>query len=113
VWIDRQGRVLVCDRENDRVQVFTQDGEFVSTWPTPLIGPAVFYIDDEDIVYIPEHNGGMISILTLEGERITQWGDPAYRSCHGLWVDSHRDLYVVQPIKGLKGRRVVKYVRQR
>lgn len=113
VWIDRHGRVLVCDRENDRVQVFTQDGEFVSTWPTPLIGPAVFYIDDEDIVYIPEHNGGMISILTLEGERIVQWGDPAYRSCHGLWVDSHRDLYVVQPIKGLKGRRVVKYVRQR
>jgi sugar lactone lactonase YvrE len=113
VWIDRHGRVLVCDRENDRVQVFTQDGEFVSTWPTHLIGPAVFYIDDEDIVYVPEHNGGMISILTLEGERIAQWGDPAYRSCHGLWVDSHRDLYVVQPIKGIKGRRVVKYVRQR
>lgn len=113
VWIDRHGRVLVCDRENDRVQVFTQDGAFVSTWPTHLIGPAVFYIDDEDFVYIPEHNGGMISILTLEGERIAQWGDPAYRSCHGLWVDSHRDLYVVQPIKGLKGRRVVKYVRQR
>src|SRR5262245_58525875 len=42
VWIDRRGRVLVCDRENDRVQVFDQHGAFLRVWPTRLIGPAVF-----------------------------------------------------------------------
>ena len=26
VWVDRRGRLLVADRENDRVQVFDQDG---------------------------------------------------------------------------------------
>jgi DNA-binding beta-propeller fold protein YncE len=113
VWIDRRGRVLVCDRENDRVQVFTQDGTYVSTWPAKLIGPAVFYVDDDDIVYIPEHNGGMVSILTLEGERLTQWGDPMYRSCHGIWGDSHQDIYVVQPVQGKRGRQIVKYHRHR
>jgi sugar lactone lactonase YvrE len=113
VWIDRQGRVLVCDRENDRVQIFSQAGEFLAVWPTRLIGPAMTYVDNEDIVYVPEHNGGMVSILTLEGERLAQWGDPRYRSCHGLWGDSHGDLYVVQPVPGKKGRHVVKYVRQR
>ncbi len=112
VHIDTQGRVLVCDRENDRVQVFSQQGEYISQWPTKLIGPAVFYVDEEDVVYIPEHNAGLISILTLEGERLTQWGDPMFRSCHGIAGDSHRDIYVVQPIKGLKGRRIVKYLRQ-
>ena len=112
VWIDRQGRVLVSDRENDRVQVFTQDGKFVSSWPTKLIGPALMYVDDEDIVYIPEHNGGMVSVLTLEGERLAQWGDIKYRSCHGIWVDSHKDLYVVTPGDWGKGRRVVKYSRK-
>ena len=112
VWIDRQGRVLVSDRENDRVQVFTQDGKFVSSWPTKLIGPALMYVDDEDIVYIPEHNGGMVSILNLEGERLAQWGDIKYRSCHGIWVDSHKDLYVVTPGGWGKGRRVVKYSRK-
>jgi DNA-binding beta-propeller fold protein YncE len=113
VWIDRQGRLLVCDRENDRVQIFSQAGEFLAVWPTRLIGPAMTYVDNEDIVYVPEHNGGMVSILTLEGERLAQWGDPRYRSCHGLWGDSHGDLYVVQPVPGKKGRHVVKYVRQR
>jgi streptogramin lyase len=112
VWIDNQGRVLVSDRENDRVQVFTQDGKFVSSWPTKLIGPALMFVDDEDVVYIPEHNGGMVSVLNLEGERLAQWGDIKYRSCHGIWVDSHKDLYVVTPGDWGKGRRVVKYSRK-
>jgi len=113
VWIDRRGRVLVADRENDRVQVFDQNGKLLSVWSTELIGPAFFYVDDDDVVYIPEHNGGRISILTLDGERLARWGDgPVHRSCHGIWVDSHSDLYVVQPGEWGRVRRVVKYERQ-
>ena len=113
VWVDRRGRVLVCDRENDRVQVFDQDGGVLHVWPTRLIGPAVFYVDADDVVYIPEHNGGLISVLTLDGERLAQWGDPSFRSCHGIWGDSRGDLYVVRPGAWGRTRRVVKYVRQR
>jgi len=111
VWIDRQGRVLVADRENDRVQVFAQNGEYLSTWPTKLIGPALFCVDADDVVYIPEHNGGLVSILTLEGERLAQWGSMENRSCHGIWVDSHKDLYVVMPGDWGRTRRVVKFYR--
>ena len=88
-------------------------GYMASNMNAGFIGPAVFYVDDDDIVYIPEHNGGMVSILTLEGERLTQWGDPMYRSCHGIWGDSHRDIYVVQPVQGKRGRQIVKYHRHR
>ena len=112
VWIDRHGRVLVADRENDRVQVFTQEGEHLATWPTRLIGPALFHVDEEDIVYIPEHNGGLVSILTLEGERLAQWGSELHRSCHGISLDSHRDIYVVQPGEWGRVRRVVKFIRK-
>jgi DNA-binding beta-propeller fold protein YncE len=112
VWVDRRDRVLVADRENDRVQVFDQNGKLQEVWPTELIGPAFFYVDDDDVVYIPEHNGGRISILTLDGERLARWGDgPVHRSCHGIWVDSHGDLYVVQPGEWGRVRRVVKYER--
>ena len=111
VWIDRRDRVLVADRENDRVQVFTQNGEHITTWPTKLIGPALFCVDDEDIVYIPEHNGGFISIWNLDGERLAHWGEEIHRSCHGVWVDSHKDLYVVMPGEW-RPRRVVKFTRQ-
>src|SRR5437867_3196164 len=111
VWIDRHGRVLVCDRENDRVQVFDQDGKLLHSWPTRLIGPAVFYVDADVVVYIPEHNAGRVSVLTLEGERLAGWGQPSFRSCHGIWAASHGDLYVVRPPVGGGPRRVVKHVR--
>ena len=111
VWIDRRGRLLVADRENDRVQIFDQDGRLLEVWRTELIGPAFFYVDDEDVVYIAEHNGGMISILTLDGERLARWGDPIHRSCHGIWGDSQGDIYVVQPGTWGRVRKVVKFER--
>jgi streptogramin lyase len=111
VWVTRDGRVLILDRENDRVQVFDQNGKLLKIWPTKLIGPAVIYVDAEDIVYICEHNGGLFSVLTLEGERLAQWGDPSYRSCHGIWGDSHGDLYVVRAGPWGRPRRIVKHVR--
>jgi hypothetical protein len=40
IWLDRRGRLLVADRENDRVQVFDQGGTLLEIWPTELIGPA-------------------------------------------------------------------------
>ncbi|MGE0419933.1 MAG: hypothetical protein AB7O80_24270 [Acetobacteraceae bacterium] len=111
VWIDRRGRVLVADRENDRVQLFNQNGGWLGCWPTELIGPAFFYVDQDDIVYIPEHNGGMVSVLTLDGERLARWGGPIHKSCHGIWGDSHGDIYVVQPGEWGRVRRIVKYER--
>jgi DNA-binding beta-propeller fold protein YncE len=112
VWVDRRGRLLVADRENDRVQVFDLGGTLQGIWPTELIGPAFFYVDAEDIVYIPEHNAGMVSVVTLDGERLARWGGPIHKSCHGVWGDSHGDIYIVQPGDWGRTRRVVKYQRK-
>jgi sugar lactone lactonase YvrE len=112
VWIDRRGRVLIADRENDRIQVFDQNGALLSIWPAELIGPAVLYVDADDIVYTVEHNAGMVSVLTLEGERLARWGEPAFRSCHGIWGDSNGDIYVVRAGPWGRQRRIVKHVRQ-
>ena len=113
VWVDSRGRVLVADRENDRVQVFTQDGQFISVWETELVGPAAFHVDQDDVVYVPEHNGGFFSVLNLDGERLARWGSEANRSCHGVAGDSHGDIYFVQRVEAGQGRRLVKYVRNR
>jgi DNA-binding beta-propeller fold protein YncE len=111
LWIDRRGRLLVADRENDRVQVFDQDGNLLTIWPVELIGGAFFYVDADDIVYVPEHNAGMISILTLDGERLARWGNEIHKSTHGIWCDSERNIYAVQPGEWGRIRRIVKYER--
>src|SRR4029453_18204404 len=42
IAVAADGRVFVCDRENDRIQIFSPDGEYVSEWtdtrrPTHLV----------------------------------------------------------------------------
>jgi len=32
VWAHTDGRVFVCDRENDRIQIFSPDGEYLGMW---------------------------------------------------------------------------------
>ena len=112
-WVDARGRVLIADRENDRVQVFSQDGDFIEQWPTKLIGPAVIWEDGEGVFYVAEHNGGFFSVLSPDGELIARWGDQKFRSCHGVSGDSQGSIYFVQPVsgEGSTGRRIVKYVR--
>ena len=88
VWIDAAGQVLVADRENDRVQVFDQEGGHIGEWPAELIGPAVVWMDPEGAAYVPEHNGGHLSVLDSDGNTLARWGGPEFRSCHGAAGDS-------------------------
>ncbi|MCI0440986.1 MAG: 6-bladed beta-propeller [Chloroflexi bacterium] len=113
-WVDSRGRVLIADRENNRVQVFSQEGEFLTQWPTALIGPAVVWEDGDGVCYVAEHNGGFFSVLTLDGELLARWGDAKFRSCHGAAGDSDGNIYFVQPTsgEGSTGRRIVKYIRK-
>lgn len=99
VWFDRRGRVLVVDRGNNRIQVFDPDGEFICQW-TGFLLPDDLYVDDQDIVYVAELEK-RVSILNLDGEVLARWGNeshdapsPFLGSPHGIWADSHGDLYV-------------------
>lgn len=38
ITMDHQGRVIVCDRENERLQVFDSKGAFLHEWKGPQIG---------------------------------------------------------------------------
>ena len=98
IWVDKpRNRVLVADRENDRVQIFDLEGKFITHW-TGLRRPCTVHIDDEGIVYIPELRG-FVFISDLDGNIITRFDGPYGRwphgaSAHFLFVDRHGDIYV-------------------
>ena len=100
VRVDPRNRVMVADRSNNRIQFFTLDGEYIQEWGG-LRHPDTIYIDEEDIVYIVEMDQHL-TIMTLDGDVITQWGsEPGnevpglFFACpHGVWLDSHGDMYV-------------------
>jgi DNA-binding beta-propeller fold protein YncE len=111
IWIHKS-LVYVADRENHRVQVFNLDGSHRETW-TDFIQPTDIFIDSNDIAYVAELRN-RISIADLSGKVITRWGryptaDPGmFRAPHGIWVDSHGDLYVGEV---LEGQRIQKFKR--
>ncbi len=112
VGVDRGGRVFICDREADRIQVFGPDDSFVEEW-TDLSGPSDLWIAG-DVVYVVEQlKRPGVSIWTLDGELITRWrGDSGptkglLTSSHGVCVDSQGSIYVTE----LGGDKVVKFQR--
>ena len=99
LYVDKWNRVWVADRENHRVQIFREDGRFLTQW-TDLYRPTDVRMDAEDVVYVTELPR-RISIFTLDGRLLARWGneghsaqDRLFVAPHALAVDALGDLYV-------------------
>jgi len=103
IWVDRQGTVYVCDRENNRIQVFTAMGQYVAQW-TDIHRPTDIYIDAQEIVYVSDLKP-TVTIMDKRGMVIARWDSPMG---HGLWVDSVGDIYLADVL----GKKITKYVRR-
>ena len=109
VLVDPDGKVYVCDRANRRVQIFSPDGEYITSWTDGMGGPDDISRDQDGVFYVAEQevDGGSpyVSLWQADGTLITRW---EIRHAHGLWVDSKGDIYL-----GLTTNHSVdKYVRQ-
>ena len=110
------GRIFVCDRENDRIQIFSPDGEYLAEW-TDTQRPTHLVFDAQGRAYVSElwwHRGqtsqrhgpisepryGRVSVFDKDGRVLARWGTPdacaagSFAAPHGLAVDSRGDIYV-------------------
>ncbi|GAJ11039.1 unnamed protein product, partial [marine sediment metagenome] len=131
-WVDKQERVWICDRQNNRIQIFNSEGKFLNQW-TDLLLPASLAIDKkEEIVYVSEISR-RVSIFTIEGKLLARWGEgtyiqrstdgqeedppPLFLAPHAIAVDSRGDIYVGEIASGVGGvdrgaRTVQKFARK-
>jgi DNA-binding beta-propeller fold protein YncE len=112
------GRVLVADRENDRIQVFDPKGAFLAEW-TDVQRPTQLVLGPDGLLYvaelwwrkglrtpkgeeIDEDRFGRISILDTDGRALTRFGGGApntsghFTAPHGIAVDSRGNVYVAE-----------------
>lgn len=132
IFFDAKGLLYMGDRENSRIQVFTEDGDFVKEIGD-LARPDDIYIDGDGIMFVSELGSftglmaGMVepspdsgapparvSVLDLEGNVLARWGGKErgaigdFESPHAIWTDSRGDLYIGET---LEGKRIQKFAR--
>lgn len=91
IAVDKRDRVLVADRENNRVQVFDRAGNFLDAWGD-FYHPMQIWIDDRDLVFVTDQIP-RISLLTLDGELVGRCRG-AINGAHGLSGDADGNLYL-------------------
>jgi DNA-binding beta-propeller fold protein YncE len=103
---DRQGRLLVADACNHRIQIFNTDGRFLGAFGSAgqALGQMMYPYDiavapDGDL-YVCEYGNSRVQRFTPDGQPKGFWGQPG-RGPGELWnpwaldIDSHGRLYVV------------------
>ena len=89
VRVSRDGRVYIADRENNRVQVFTAEGDFLKEW-TDFKCPMGVHIDANQVVYVTDQVP-RLSILTLDGELLAR--GRTFENAHQVYTDSQGSIY--------------------
>jgi len=119
VIVSNDGLVYVCDRVNDRIQVFHKDGTFVKEVfiePKTLRSGSVWDMEfsrDPQQTYIYAANGvnEKINILLRSTLQVlTSFGDGGrgpgeFFGCHNLATDSKGNLYVTETYTGARVQR--------
>jgi sugar lactone lactonase YvrE len=57
IALDSRGRLLVGDRENNRIQIFDQEGKLLDIWPQ-FGRPSGIYITPDDTIYVADSESG-------------------------------------------------------
>jgi len=123
VRISNDGLVYVCDRANDRVQVFEKSGKFVKEFriePDTLRGGSLWdlvFSEDPAQKYLFVANGESSHLLTVEratGKVLNTFSRPGRMAgelkwVHNLAIDSKGNLYTAEVGSG---RRAQKFSRQ-
>ena len=86
------GRVLAGDRENNRIQIFDPDGEYLTEWKH-FYHPMDIYADGKGLVFIGDQRPGVHA--RREDGTIVGRSKPAVAMPHGLAGDRDGTLYII------------------
>jgi len=112
IYVLPDGRVLVADRENHRIQFFDPEGTFLEEW-TDLQRPCAIDVDADGRIYVAEliweDRPGRVSVFDRGGRLLARWGEHGHEpgkfiAPHGIAVDAKGDVYVAEVCWTLAGR---------
>jgi DNA-binding beta-propeller fold protein YncE len=99
VQLDREGRVYVADRENNRIQVFDADGKYLRQLEG--FAPYGLFITPDQILFVADGVANKVLKMTLDGKILASWGatgaEPGnFQLPHMLTVAKDGAVYVTE-----------------
>jgi hypothetical protein len=94
IWVLSDGRVVVVDRENNRLQLFTSDGQFLEAW-TGFKQPLDIWGDPEGNLFVTDLVP-TLTMLTSHGKLVGRCR-PVLNGAHGLWGDQDGNIFLAEP----------------
>jgi len=93
IAVNDDGNLLVADRSNKRIQIFTPEGKYLSEW-TGMGGPNDISRGKDGNFYIAEQeDGGNPAYCTVRDPQGKVLAKMESRHVHGIGVDSKGDIY--------------------
>ena len=93
VWVDPSERVLVADRENNRVQLFDLEGGFIEAWDD-FYHPMDIFGDAQGNIFVTDQIP-RLSMMSSEGRLIGRCR-PVRFGAHGIGGDADGNLYLAE-----------------
>lgn len=93
IWVLRDGRVIVADRENSRVQSFSADGDLLAVWGA-FLRPQDVVADAQDRIYVCD-SIPTLSLLTPDGALLGRCR-PVLNGAHGMWLAPKGDILLAE-----------------
>ncbi len=93
IWVDRAERVLVADRENNRVQVFDRDGRFLEAWGD-FYHPMDIAEDDRGMILVTDQVP-RLSMLSPAGELVGRCR-AVWNGAHGVSCNARGDIFLAE-----------------
>jgi len=95
--IDSNGRLIVADAENSRIQVFDQSGKFLEQWTNfPAKPRGALYITADDTLYVSYVDAEAITIMK-DGKVLDTVKGVGGRP-HGMTLDKQGNIYITSPL---------------
>jgi DNA-binding beta-propeller fold protein YncE len=85
VAVDKQGRVYVGDRENQRIQIFDADGIFIKQW-TGVGYPYGLVITSDQHVWMADGGYDRVVELDQDGKILGAFGEPGHTPGQMAWA---------------------------
>jgi DNA-binding beta-propeller fold protein YncE len=112
IEMDSRGRLFVCDRRNDRIQVFDQEGNSLARW-TQFGRPSGIFIDKDDRMFVANQELGIVIGSAKDGSvtglvKVPTNPNGRTRAAESVARDAAGNLYAGE----IGAMRLMKYVKK-